>query len=178
MKSSRRTFSLTFALVLLAGLALWYFRSKPAAPQAAVAQTPTASPVAKPRDEPFVAQQTLSEVGQPAPTAPAAEPQSALQTTTQPLAQLSVDQTTKPASPAAAKPDETRAQPYAVSAAVPQSHPEEIAATARMYAAHASLRTPEVADPDSKANKQILQTMVLKALARQDSAPTPVPVSR
>jgi hypothetical protein len=36
-----------------------------------------------------------------------------------------------------------------------------------MYAAHAPLRTPEVADPDSAANKQIPQTMVLKALAQQ-----------
>jgi len=44
--------------------------------------------------------------------------------------------------------------------------PDEIAATAGMYAAHAPLRTPEVADPDSKANRQVLQVMVAKALAR------------
>lgn len=42
----------------------------------------------------------------------------------------------------------------------------EIAATARMYAAHAPLRVPELADPDSTTNKQILQTMVAKALAQ------------
>jgi hypothetical protein len=41
-----------------------------------------------------------------------------------------------------------------------------MAATERMYLAHASLRTPEVADPDSASNRQILQTMVEKALAR------------
>ena len=43
----------------------------------------------------------------------------------------------------------------------------EVAATRRMYAAHAPLRVPEVADPDSAANREILQTMVLKALGRK-----------
>lgn len=38
-------------------------------------------------------------------------------------------------------------------------------ATDRMIAAHAPLRTPAVANPDSEENRQILQTMVLKALA-------------
>lgn len=54
--------------------------------------------------------------------------------------------------------------------AVPENK-VEIVATARMYAAHASLRTPEVADPDSQSNKLILQTMVQKALA-QSTAPS------
>lgn len=43
---------------------------------------------------------------------------------------------------------------------------EQVAATRRMYMAHAPLRTPEVADPDSAANRQILETMVAKALKR------------
>jgi hypothetical protein len=33
-----------------------------------------------------------------------------------------------------------------------------------MYMAHASLREPTVADPDSEANRRILQSMVQKAL--------------
>jgi hypothetical protein len=42
----------------------------------------------------------------------------------------------------------------------------EVAATSRMYIAHAPLREPTVADPDSEANRRILETMVLKALHR------------
>lgn len=43
---------------------------------------------------------------------------------------------------------------------------EQVAATRRMYMAHAPLRTPEVADPDSGQNRVILETMVTKALQR------------
>ena len=50
-------------------------------------------------------------------------------------------------------------------------HPDEFAATARMYAAHAPLRTPGVADPDSRANKEILETMLRKALAASARPP-------
>jgi hypothetical protein len=46
-----------------------------------------------------------------------------------------------------------------------------------MYAAHAPLRAPEVADPDSTANRQVLQTMVTKALARAGTA-APVVAAR
>lgn len=50
--------------------------------------------------------------------------------------------------------------------------PLEVAATRRMYAAHAPLRTASVADPDSDANREILETMVHKALRRAaDSQP-------
>jgi hypothetical protein len=44
---------------------------------------------------------------------------------------------------------------------------DEPAATRQMFVAHAPLRVPELADPDSKANREILQTMVLKALQRK-----------
>ena len=47
----------------------------------------------------------------------------------------------------------------------------ELAASARMFAAHASLRAPEVANPDSRTNKRILDTMVRKALAQPVQAP-------
>lgn len=40
----------------------------------------------------------------------------------------------------------------------------EVQAARRMYMAHASLREPSVADPDSEANRRILQSMVQKAL--------------
>ena len=74
----------------------------------------------------------------------------------------------KPASPVAA-PAAAPAQPPAP---IPPQQADEVAATARMYLAHAPLRTPEVSDPDSAANKKVLQTMVLKALA-QPARPAP-----
>jgi hypothetical protein len=51
-----------------------------------------------------------------------------------------------------------------------QAPVSEEMATRRMYAAHFPLRTPEVADPDSPSNRQILQTMVQKALAHAKAA--------
>jgi hypothetical protein len=57
-------------------------------------------------------------------------------------------------------------------------NPAEIAATARMYAAHASLRAPEVADPDFTTNRQILGIMVAKALAEPASKSPVVPDAR
>ena len=49
---------------------------------------------------------------------------------------------------------------------------DEVAATERMYLAHASLRAPEVADPDSETNRRILETMVTKALAPPVATPS------
>jgi hypothetical protein len=73
--------------------------------------------------------------------------------TTAPIALPSNDEPAAPANPAP----------------VATTQPDEIAATRQMYAAHAPLRTPELADPDSEANRQILQTMVQKALQRRAS---------
>jgi hypothetical protein len=54
----------------------------------------------------------------------------------------------------------------------------EVMATRRMYAEHAPLRALDVADPDSEANREILQTMVLKALQRKAAdAPAGNPAS-
>ena len=56
----------------------------------------------------------------------------------------------------------------AVVVSSPPSSPNsaENFATERMVAAHAVLRSPAVADPDAETNRQILNTMVNKALAR------------
>lgn len=54
----------------------------------------------------------------------------------------------------------------------PAINRDESVATARMYAAHAPLRAPEIADPDSESSRKILGTMVAKALA-QSAAPPP-----
>ena len=69
-----------------------------------------------------------------------------------------------PSIPAAAAAPVQAPQPVAAGP-VPSGPVDEVAATERMYMAHASLRTPEVADPDSEANRRILGTMVAKALA-------------
>ena len=45
--------------------------------------------------------------------------------------------------------------------------------TARMVAAHAPLREPAVADPDSQQNKEILHKMMLNAFSRLEPNPAP-----
>jgi hypothetical protein len=55
----------------------------------------------------------------------------------------------------------------------PQS---EEAASENMYLAHASLRNPEWADPDSESNRRTLQAMVFKAIANR-TRPIPVATS-
>jgi hypothetical protein len=54
----------------------------------------------------------------------------------------------------------------------------EAAGTERMYEAHAPLRTPDFANADSAANRQVLQTMVLKALGHRDNKTTNAPTSQ
>jgi hypothetical protein len=119
MKTSHRFIvGLTFALVLIVGLALRYFLPKHPRTQSAAVTASVPVPTSAPSVTP----------------APVAAP------------------TVTPPPP------------------VPENE-VEAAATARMYAAHAPLRTPELADPDSQSNKRILQTMVQKALA-QSAAPS------
>jgi hypothetical protein len=55
----------------------------------------------------------------------------------------------------------------------PAGLPAEVEATRRMYLAHAPLRAPEVANPDSESNRRILQTMVAKALNPPKPAANP-----
>jgi len=79
----------------------------------------------------------------------------------------------KPASPMAVVPPAPASAP-APKPLAPQQV-AEVEATARMYLAHAPLRVPEVTDPDSVTNRQILQTMVGKALG---NLPPPPPKAR
>lgn len=67
--------------------------------------------------------------------------------------------------------EEPTGEPPAVSDATPEIARAEMLATARMIAAHAPLRAPEVIDPDSAYNRRILQTMVSKAIARAAVSP-------
>ncbi len=52
-----------------------------------------------------------------------------------------------------------------------------VEATQRMYLAHAPLRAPEVANPDSEANRRILQAMVMKTLRPAPASPPPTGAS-
>ena len=63
---------------------------------------------------------------------------------------------------------EPAVQPASVPTALAQ---QQIEGTHRMYLAHQSLRSPEVADPDSKSNTAILSTMVRKALIHSPAGP-------
>lgn len=166
MNRSTKILLLTLAAVF-GGIAFWLLRPRPAKPNpslpAPVAHTSVPPPVAPPTEEPLAAQQPQSEIAPSVPTAPAGQTR----------AFESQNLAGAPVIPVATVPIEPSSQPIATQVldTKPQTPNAEIAATARMYAAHASLRTPEVADPDSRANKQILQTMVLKALSQPASLP-------
>jgi hypothetical protein len=57
----------------------------------------------------------------------------------------------------------------------PEIAERELQATRRMVAAHAPLRVPSVADPDSVENQRVLQTMVLKALSKSPKPTAAIP---
>lgn len=165
---SRSTLILTLAALALLGVALWYLRSRVSAPLAApLAQTKPAPAAARPKAASLAVRNEAvapSPVAAPgpamalSPAAPAAPPRN------------SPDIAPIPRSHEAPSPSASPA-PTPRDAA---ERPTEIAATARMYAAHAPLRTPEVADPDSPGNRRILQTMIGKALGPSRAAATPV----
>lgn len=162
--------AISVGLVLLA-VVLWLVKRRP---QSVVAPAqPAAEVVATPAvhkgDEPAVlpsasvpATSTASTVILlPKPAAIATQPDIPQVPTT------AVAATSAPDQPAASEP---------VSPAPETATPattNEVAATARMYAAHASLRAPAVADPDSDQNRQILQAMITKALGPTGDQPTP-----
>lgn len=163
MKSLRLIFALVL-MVLVTGVALWCFRSKPAAPLAApVAQksisAPAAEPVAETGNETSVPPKSASVAAAPSTGTPAPMTANPATPVSQVAGGASPDTVISSERPQYAPPEPPKPNPEnkLVSGQV---------ATARMYAAHASLRTPEVADPDSTANKQILSTMVAKALSQ------------
>lgn len=160
--NARKVF-LGLALVGVLGLVLWQVtrRSPPAPAQHVPAATADAPPVTPAHNPP---------PGNPvAPTDVAAVP---LTTPVLP------SPATSGASPAAPMDGTAPVTPLPLPALLPQVQSEanpELVATARMYAAHASLRASEVADPDSQSNRQILRTMIDKSLAHVRSTPSTPP---
>ena len=61
------------------------------------------------------------------------------------------------------------ASPLSTASAAGPAAIDEVTATRRMVVAHAPLRAPEVADPVSDTNREILQTMVTKAISRAEA---------
>lgn len=153
MKSPRKKILLS-ALGLLVALGIWWYLSpSPAVPPSPVA--PLAG-VALP----------------PAPLAPTPEAEAVGSTPVAPVV-APVQPVAPTASTVLPAPDVTTAASLGGAPAT-DSRPapaDEPAATARMYAAHAPLRVPEVADPDSISNQRILHAMVNKALAAPASPP-------
>lgn len=162
MTTRTKLFSLAAVLALALAAGLWLLtRPHPVA-------GPAISPVAQSPAVPTAAAPVSAE------TSPPLEP-----TVASPVATVSVTPLPAPASatpvPVAAHATTKESPPPAIESGAPMLPAEnaaELAATARMYAAHAPLRAREVADPDSEANKRILGTMVSKLL----TAP-PVPDS-
>lgn len=66
--------------------------------------------------------------------------------------------------------DETDQMTATKSPSSPRQVPAQMIGTRRMIAAHAPLRIPAIADPDSVENKRILQAMIFKALGRSDES--------
>lgn len=150
---SRKTFRL---LLMVAGLAAivvgWYLtKSREVAPTPA---RQAAKPA--PKVEPPVAAPPATKGDAPAPTALA-------RTSGEPAAPA---QASLPPAPTVAP---TAPLPQAAFV-VPLAAPEELA-TERMITAHAPLRTPAVANPDSPENHKALQAMLVKALQRKEGPP-------
>lgn len=173
MTRRRKLFvALGAVLAIVAALLLWRRQNevrtatpKPAAATPAVVAAPrTAAPTT-----------TISQKAPPAPRLPSAEAQPAAGVAASAAAPA-------PALPEA--PDAAAPVAPASSTPTPAAKPEtpapvssEVLATRRMVAAHAPLRAPEEANPDSATNRRILETMVQKALLRADQKSAPATTS-
>ncbi len=104
----------------------------------------------------------------PAPTMPATTSIAAMAPSPVPVAEPAPTQNRESGAPS-----ESETLPAATALADRSGplHPriDEVTATRRMVAAHAPLQDPKVADPDSTGNRQILQTMLSKAIIRRDT---------
>jgi hypothetical protein len=147
--------------VLIAAGTVWWFSTTRVSPEPAVA-TPKGVP---PKQE-QLAQEEIKPISPPSTVAVVASA----------LPMPPSLQSTAPISvPVISKIPVTQAQvPAAIATAKTIVNEEQVIGTRRMYIAHAPLRVPEVADPDSAGNRRILQTMVTKALSHPA---TPAPAA-
>lgn len=158
-RSSRLVVACT--LVALSAIAYWYYNRPKAIllPIAAASsdRIPTASPFkAEAPIQEDASSTTASAPDLSAPVNPAVAPAALSRNST------NVATTDAPSLP---KPAETG--PTGASVDTYAAHREEVEGSMRMVAAHSVLRSPEVTNPDSAANKKILQEMFTKAVAQQ-----------
>jgi len=92
------------------------------------------------------------------------KPQKVSTQETQDNASADVSEIKDPQPELASTTPELQKQPEIVEKQDEEVSKKQVIAMRQMVAAHKSLREPNVADPDSKENKEILQSMVLKAL--------------
>lgn len=170
-KHIRRWTGLVFGLLgLIAGLAIWLRWRLP--PPQAPAELPAQAQAAVPHQTAAAESSTSvsEQLAEPqAPVVAAALPSAAAPAP----AMLSPAPAAAPGMAALPAPDREQSEnPPPAEGAPAQIQTDGLRGSARMYAAHAPLRAPEVADPDSATNKKIMQTMVLKALRANTPEPT------
>jgi hypothetical protein len=166
----KRALILLSGILVLGGLAVaWWLRSSPTKPGPTLLAQPK-SPVTHP--------QTIA-VPPPTPTAPnnvvtstpAATAAAVSSAPTPPAIASTSNSGGLPATPSGASTMSPIAEPTPATAASDDPMKAQILGTQRMIQAHASLRVPEVANPDSATNRRILETMVAKALSQIDAPP-------
>jgi hypothetical protein len=172
----RAAFLLVAVLATVALLIAWrHYRTQPTD---TVATKPATEPAANLAATPAGAT-SASVAAAPTPASPSAVQRMAMSMpTAAPLPMptpaappISAAQVQEPTAPTA-DPTPNSAAPAATIVAAPAlPHIDEVTGTRRMILAHAPLRDPRVANPDSVENRQVLQSMVAKALARADKKP-------
>ena len=173
MKLPKRTYKwIGLGLALIAGLAVWLLWW-PAMQRAVPAGLPSPATVSA---KPAVVESTAPAGELPAETPPPPSPAAVVASPTAAVpAPALASSSSLPTSRSLTAPEQNgnpaEVPPLEERASAPLQ-PDGLESSARMYAAHAPLRTPEVADPDSATNKKIMQTMVLKALRTNTPEPT------
>lgn len=150
--------------LVLAGLVIWWLGPE----QTPIARSEPIVAPASPDAESVVATTTVVAADVSAPALP---PVAKLDVPAQPAAMTVLS----PVAPVLSAPraNDRVAAPVTVNVPGSAEPISEIARTRRMYGAHAPLRVSEVANPDSVANRMVLQSMVQKALARAQAEPAP-----
>lgn len=153
-RSTRRLLMTLCSLALIAGLWRWRQSERNASRDRVSTAREVTAPVALARAKVRATPPAAPAIPEVA-SAPAAKPATASQTS----ATAAGATQSQPQAPASTTPA------VGASSIEPTDKPE-VQATRRMYAAHAPLRTREVADPDSETNRAVVQTMLQKSLAR------------
>lgn len=184
MTSRTKTLFLLVAIVALGAAGVLWWRAHHS--QVATTPKPENAPsaiVAAPATAPTTPSVPVSSPPNSTPVAALPSAASATTAIATPQSQApetpsTADLATAHARPKATTPDDaTPTKPTATSQATATAignlppRIDEVVGTERMIAAHAELRKPEVANPDSAGNRRVLDIMLRKALLRAETAP-------